>query len=100
MGGHKDYKEWSFDIEATVESVCPGFKSMIREYMQGEDAGKAPDYQRFELEHAEIRSKEFYNLMCILTAGEAKLMIRDCEDGLQAWHKLWQTYKQKLRIGL
>ena len=33
--------------------------------------------------------------MCILTAGEAKLMIRDCEDGLQAWHKLWQTYNRK-----
>ena len=33
--------------------------------------------------------------MCILTAGEAKSIIRDSGDGLRAWHKLWQTYKRR-----
>ena len=39
-GGETDYKEWSFDMETTVESVCPGFNEMIREYMEGNDAGQ------------------------------------------------------------
>ena len=94
-GGETDYKERSFDIETIVESVCPGFNEMIREYMEGNDAGKTQDYQQFKLEHAEIRSDKFYNLMCILTAGEAKLIIRDSGDGLEAWFKLWQTYNRK-----
>ena len=75
--------------------MCPEFGEMISVYMEGNDAGKTPDYQQFKFEHAEIRSKEFYNLMCILTAGEAKLIIRASWDGLKAWYKLWQTYNRK-----
>ena len=85
-GGETDYKEWSSDMETNVESVCPGFNGMLREYMEGNEAGKTPDYQQFQVDHAEIRSKEFYNLLCILTAGEAKLIIRDSGDGLKAWY--------------
>ena len=44
VGGETDYKEWSFDIETTVESVCPGFNAMLQTYMAGAEAGKVPEY--------------------------------------------------------
>ena len=95
VGGETDYKEWMFDIETTVESVCPGFNAMLKQYMASPGAGKEPEYGDFPLEHAETRSKEFYNLLCILTAGEAKSIIRNSGDGLRAWHKLWHTYNRR-----
>ena len=95
IGGEGLYKDWSFDVLQTAESVCPGFNKMIQTYMEGKVTGWQTSYSDFDLEHAELRAKEFYSLLCVLTAGEAKLLIRDCGDGLEAWHTLWATYNRK-----
>ena len=94
-GGEGLYREWSFDILITAEAVCPGITAMVEQYMKNREDGWYCHYSEFEMEHAEIRAKEFYNILCVLTAGEAKLSIRDCADGLEAWHKLWSTYNRK-----
>ena len=56
-----------------------------------------PEYEMLSItkDGNKLRSKEFYNLLFILTAGETKLLIRDCDDGLVAWGKLWSTYNRK-----
>ena len=86
------------DIEITVETNCPGFRAMLTEYMQNPN-NEDPEYEMLsitkdgnKLEHAKLRSKEFYNLSFIRTAGEAKLLIRDCDDGLVAWGRNCGTH--------
>ena len=63
--------------------------------MEGKETGWITEYADYELDHAELRANEFHNLLCVLTAGEAQLMIRDCKDSLASWHKLWKTYNRK-----
>ena len=55
-GGESDYKEWKFDIEITVESVCPGFKAILNEFMKDPQEEEI-NYDQYNLEHAKIRSK-------------------------------------------
>ena len=93
-GLEANYKNWSSNILTTAESVCPGFQQMVKIYMEGKETGWITEYADYELDHAELRAKEFQNLLCALTDGEAQLMIRNCKDGLESLHKLWQTYNR------
>ena len=95
--GGSGYKEWALDIEITVESMCPGFRAMLNLYMSNPSTrGERAIYADLagSLEHAETRGKEFFQLIFILTGGEAKTAIKSCEDGLLAWATLWKTYNR------
>ena len=91
------------DIEITVESMCPGFREMLNKYMlDPRTRGEQPNYVEHAklngektLERPETRGKEFFHLLFILTGGEAKTQIKNCEDGLLAWATLWKTYNRK-----
>ena len=82
-GLEANYKKWSFNILTTAEAICPGFQEMVKKYMETKDAtGWETAYTDYNLEHAELRAKEFQQLLCVLTEGEAQLIIKDCRDGL------------------
>ena len=34
QGGESGYKDWAMDVIRTTESVCPGFRAMVTEYMK------------------------------------------------------------------
>ena len=41
------------------------------------------------------RSRELFEILILLTTGEAKTLIRDAADGFKAWHILNKTYSRK-----
>ena len=43
----------------------------------------------------ELRGKELLQVLILLSAGEARLLIRDAKDGFEAWHILNKNYSRK-----
>ena len=52
-GGELSYKEWKFNIEITVESICPGPKALLNGYLENPQE-EEPRYEENDLEHAII----------------------------------------------
>ena len=41
-----------------------------------------------------LRDKELYSIMCLLTEGEAKTAVKTQESGIAAYQKLYRTYSR------
>ena len=94
-GSEEKIREWADTIAVTAESVCPGIRKVFANYYNERNRGRTLKSHEFGIEHAEHRNKELYNILCSLTEGAAKTVIKDCEDGMDAWYTLWQTYNRR-----
>ena len=64
--GGDGYKEWALDILVTVETMCPGFREMLNEYMK--DPETPPDYFRI----ATLTGKSMLTLACLRSRQAAR----------------------------
>ena len=94
-GGEENFREWADKVAVTSEAVCPGIRNVFAKYFNARKIGKTLAYHEYGIEHPEMRSKELYNVLCTLTEGAAKTVIKDCLDGMDAWYTLWQTYNRR-----
>ena len=104
----RSWKEWAFDFKVIVIAINPAlewwFSSIENEHLahdpltiemirntcnggQGQGQGQGP-------KDVEARSKELFGILCSVTDGEAKTIIRGQTDGLVAYQLLHRTYSR------
>ena len=98
--GDEEWKNWSFDFKTLVKSINPWMsrwfeiaetdeREMTTEMMQNEylaDGKGNPSPKDLN-----IRDKELFSIICLLTGGEAKTAVRAEESGIAAYQKLYRT---------
>ena len=98
-GAPQDWREWSFQVKTIVRGV----NNELAEYLetiegQAEYDGKAALVEGTDLETEEDviaqAAREFYNVLCVICAGEALMVVRGVlgADGGEAWHSLKKRY--------
>ena len=101
--GDDEWKEWSFDFKTLVKSINPWLtrwfeiaetddREMTTEMMQNEylaDGKGNPSPKDLN-----IRDKELFGIICLLTVGEAKTAMKTEESGIAAYQKLHRTYSR------
>ena len=98
-GGETAWKEWSFNLKVLVTSVNPSLERWFKivETCPGNMSAEENLKQLYATEDLnprdlEARSKELFGILCLLTEGEAKTMIRGQTDGIAAYQTLHRTY--------
>ena len=95
-GGEAAWAEWKADFLMITGTAIPEMGTVLREVAlikepvaTNELAAKRPELK------LDVRSKELYEVLFMLTSGEAKLAIKSEEnDGLRAWQILNHTYSR------
>ena len=94
LGGEKEWRDFKFDVEVIVQTIHPELAGIMKDIHRADIAlmKTTGDYDRIKQ-----ASKELYEMLCILTGGQAKLIVRSVEAqcGLAAWSILHGTYAQQ-----
>ena len=99
-GGEADWKAWEFDFKIALRSASPQVARAL-ELVEGnltvEATGAilaADSVHGESMAGMEERAAELYEVLCMLTAGDAKTLIRNVAgaDGIAAWQLLRRTY--------
>ena len=98
-GGDDEWTEWRYDFEIITRGVNPGVGRALTDINNSsEPMGLAQfigDMTNDPWRPA-LRSAELYQLLIMLTTGEAKTIIKQAtEDGFLAWQMLNDTYSRK-----
>ena len=97
-GGESAYKSWAFDMEVILKAECKPLVNALKE-VNGKpviQSGKELEQSDgIEFDHMEERAAELYDCLILMTQGEAKMMIKDAEDGIVAWEILRRSYSRK-----
>ena len=100
--GEEDFKDWNFDFAVALGSECPELLHNLKviETMPEEMTTRSVydlDVDRADRMGLDKLSKELYEVLVMITEGEAKMMIRSVpdQDGILAWHRLYRHYNRK-----
>ena len=100
-GGDAAWKDWSFDLKVIATAINPSLTQWFTIWEKPEaPTATAEDWKReygkadVDPKDIEAKSKELFGLLCILTEGEAKTMVRGQSDGFAAWALLHSTYSR------
>ena len=100
--GEEDFKDWNFDFAVALGSECPELLQNLKviETMPEEMTTRSVydlDVDRADRMGLDKLSKELYEVLVMVTEGEAKMMIRSVpdQDGILAWHRLYRHYNRK-----
>ena len=101
FSGHEvDWLSWEFDFKIAMRSACPQAAQAVAHaeaHMDIEVTGALlesdPQIGK-DMVGMVSRSAELYEVLCMLTTGDAKTLIRNIisADGLVAWQTLRKTY--------
>ena len=102
-GEESDWKAWEFDFKIALRSACPQVAralELVEANLNVEATGPllAADQVHGEsMAGMEERAAELYEVLCLLTTGDAKMLIRNIvgADGIAAWQVLRRTYCRK-----
>ena len=90
-GGDAEWLEWSFDFKTLTNSINPGMEKWFQQLESPKESTLTPEVLertysdgRVDPKDLQQRSKELFGILCALTSGEAKTLIRDHTDGLAA----------------
>jgi hypothetical protein len=100
--GEGSWGEWSFDFKTALGAQSVELKA----YLQGIERqtevinyarAVAMDEERAEKVNLEKLSAELYEMLVMMTEGEAKLIVKACiaGDGLEAWSRLQKHYSKR-----
>jgi hypothetical protein len=95
LTGEPEWQEFAFDVLVTTRALNPDIAARMEEIMKAKEV--TMDYleslYRSDRELSKA-SKELYEVLCQLTGGQAKSLLRgvDGSDGLRAWRVLHTTY--------
>ena len=99
-GGEAAWKDWSFDFKVMVNGINPSMSKWFekcekdKENLTPEKAKAYADGNGENHADLEARSKELFALLCMLTDGEAKTIIRGQSDVLVAYQLIHKTYSR------
>ena len=100
--GEEDFKDWNFDFAVALGSECPELLHNLKviETIPVEMTTRSVydlDVDRAHRIWLDKLSKELYEVLVMITEGEAKMMIRSVpdQDGILAWHRLYRHYNRK-----
>ena len=106
--GESEWDEWKYDFLIITRSVNPEVGDALAKIIDGRKSENAlamkgaMDNKRYAGDFTPNpwdpvkRSKELFELLIMLTAGEAKSLIKtETEDGFVAWHILNNTYSRR-----
>jgi hypothetical protein len=98
--GEEAWREWEFDFRTAVRAMSTHTAAAMEKAVQqpdilttghmiemGDVDGLYPDMQR--------RSVELFEVLCGLMTGDAKMLIRETNDGIMAWQILAKTYSRR-----
>ena len=99
-GGESRWLDWKQDFIVITGASNARFAALL----PGVEANSIPlteaSYAEHEIfadwrEHAKQRSKELLGVLFQLVTGEAKAIIKDFDDGLNAWRALCKAYSRR-----
>ena len=99
-GGDSAGKDWSFELKVLTMSINPSMEKCFQtcettaEPLTPENLKTFYSTLKVKPKDLEARSKELFGILCLLTEGEAKVMIRGQTDGLAAYRLLHRSYSR------
>ena len=99
-GTEKNWKAFEFDFRIAMKAVAPGVVELMDQValtssvVTGE---RMEEHDGLAYEGMRERGAELFEVLCMLTSGGAKLMIREAQDndGFAAWQILARTFGRK-----
>ena len=99
-GNEKNWKAFEFDFRIAMKAISPGVVEVMDQValtssvVTGE---KMEEHDALAYEGMKERGAELFEVLCLLTSGGAKLMIREAQDndGFAAWQILARTFGRK-----
>ena len=96
-GTEKNWKAFEFDFRIAMKAISPGVVEVMDQValtssvVTGE---KMEEHDALAYEGMKERGAELFEVLCLLTSGGAKLMIREAQDndGFAAWQILARTF--------
>lgn len=100
--GEGSWGEWSFDFKTALGAQSVELKAYLQGIERQTEVIKyaravAMDEERAEKVNLEKLSAELYEMLVMMTEGEAKLIVKACiaGDGLEAWSRLQKHYSKR-----
>ena len=91
-GGELQWNLWKEDFEVMTRSA----NGLVGQTLKDAADSKTPFDATNLKKTLQMRSKELYEVLFMITSGEAKVQIKSStEDGFRAWQILNQTYSRK-----
>ena len=99
-GNEKNWKSFEFDFRIAMKAISPGVVEVMDQValtssvVTGE---RMEEHDALAYEGMKERGAELFEVLCLLTSGGAKLMIREAQDndGFAAWQILARTFGRK-----
>ena len=99
-GSETNWRSFEFDFRIAMKAVLPKVVEVMdrvaatSNIVTGE---QMEDHDSLEYEGMKERGAELFEVLCLLTSGGAKLMIREAQDndGFAAWQILAKTFGRK-----
>ena len=99
-GDEADWKAWEFDFKIALRSASPQVSKavdLVEGNLNVEATGSLLEVDQVHgdaMAGMEERAAELYEVLCMLTTGDAKSLIRNIAeaDGIAAWQVLKKTY--------
>ena len=99
-GNEKNWKSFEFDFRIAMKAVSPDVVeamdkvALTSNVVTGE---QMEEHDSLAYEGMKERGAELFEVLCLLTSGGAKLMIREAQDndGFAAWQILAKTFGRK-----
>ena len=99
-GSEKNWKTFEFDFKIAVKAVAPEVEAAMEKFALNPEnvTGELmEDHDGVTYDGMKERGAELFEVLCQLTSGSAKLMIREAQDrdGFAAWQILSRTFGRK-----
>ena len=99
-GDEKSWKSFEFDFRIAMKAVAPVVVEAMDKVAVTSHVvtgGQMEDHDSLAYEGMKERGAELFEVLCLLTSGGAKLMIREAQDndGFAAWQILSRTFGRK-----
>ena len=103
--GEAAWSDWAFDFRTAAGAQCTELKEYLLAVEKHSEVityakAVAFDEERAKKANLEKLSAELYEMLVMMTEGEAKLMVKACGagDGLEAWSRLHKHYSKLTNI--
>ena len=99
-GGEATWQDWRYDFELLTGALNPQVAAELKEAAKASEPRTMAQIREGFVLHPqdnwepEIRSRELSEVLILPTTGEAKMLIRDAENGFHAWHILNKAYSR------
>ena len=102
--GEEEWKEFYFDVGVILGTESPSMLKILRVIeaspgMEEFDAAavRSHDEGKADAMELEKQSQELFEVLAMITEGEAKLMVRNVssQDGIMAWQRLYRHHNRR-----